>query len=715
MKKRIKPIVCLSAILIFSAGYATPKSTGLSFMINQSTDKEGFINENPGKSRWFWGFDKFRDREGWTLPDILNGTVSGGALWLTIQSEPKKIGADSTWAPQIWGQAPNYELVSPKGLMVPSAQYGKIVLRLRNLSPETDGFVRWQTTEKPGVDEGAVHFTMKPDCSEWQEVVCHMDNRWNGTIDQIKIQPAQMWRRGDIWIDWITIINGEVKKPIPRPDICSDSITPRIRIPGITQRDFHDAFNVLDECVITEVPVNGFNYPFLSPGGAYGPNWWQLDGSLNVAGAKWVNQRFAEDIIRGYMEVQAQNPDGRIDLWGGSTIRGEVGDVSSLPKFFEAAYDVARRTHDSFLEKAIYISMKKYLEYWFSSAKRNQETGLITGVFEETFSNSRQEVGGTAPIDLNVAVAEGCYNTSRLADNLGEISEAARYLNDFKQLSASINKYLWSNEDKKYYNYFVRETTFEKRLLSTTFEPFLLCIAPCDRVEKLIPVLLDPSIFNWGKRPVTSIAKTEKGYVEATGVYDGRGFLGDIWTMKNLPIINGLEDVGEHELAAELAWSTIKTFNANFTEYINTGTGSGEGQPRYGWTASQYIQAVIENLFGIDYDFHYKRLRITPHIPKELMNQEIEISNLIIPAQNELKLDLKVLQKKQGSAIITIKLEGKLPEEIIEVCLPAKNESKVTIVDNKGKKLQAAIQIDGFKNANAVRMTMSDKISVIFE
>jgi len=47
-------------------------------------------------------------------------------------------------------------------------------------------------------------------------------------------------------------------------------------------------------------------------------------------------KKFTEDVIRGFAEVQSQNPDGRIDLWGGSTVRGQVADVTSLPRYFEA-------------------------------------------------------------------------------------------------------------------------------------------------------------------------------------------------------------------------------------------------------------------------------------------------------------------------------------------------------------------------------------------
>lgn len=603
----------------------------------------------------------------------------------------------------------------PENLNIPADQFNKIVIRLRNLSPETDGFILWQTSEKPGEDAGSVRFTMKPDCAEWQEVVCHMDSRWKGTVYRIKILPAQMFQRGDIWIDWITVSSGAVKPAGQRPDVCSAGVMPQLILPGIRQQEFEDAFKVLDECIVTDVPLNGFNYPYMAPGGAYGSNWWQLDGSLNVAGAKWTNQQFVENIIRGFSEVQKQNPDGRIDLWGGSTTRGQVADVSSLPRFFEAAYDVARRSNDPELRNTAYESMEKYLGYWFSQSKRDKATGLITGIFEEALSIDPAEYGSIAPIDLNVAVAAGCYYTSRIAASLGKGDEAERFLDDFNQLSSSINQYMWNEEFHVYYNYDVLEKKQERRLLCTTFDPLLLGIAPPDRVEKLMPVLVNPSLFNWGNRPLTTIAKTEPEYVEAAGVYDGRAWFGDVWTLRNLPVINGLEDAGKHDLAAELTWSTIKTFNANYCEFIVPSTGAGEGVQRYGWSASQYIQAIIENLFGIDYDFQEGRLRIVPHIPKELMKQEIEIRNLLIPSKSELRLDLKIKQTKKGKATIKIKLHGSLPPQMLEAGLPADQIRQVILTDKAGKKILPAVEIRGLKGVYGIRTEMTDYVELVFE
>jgi hypothetical protein len=51
---------------------------------------------------------------------------------------------------------------------------------------------------------------------------------------------------------------------------------------------------------------------------------------------------------------------------------------------------------------------------------------------------------------------------------------------------------------------------------------------------------------------------------------------------------------------------------------------------RYGWTASQYIQAIMEHLCGVDYDRLDARLRMCPHIPQTLIGHEIAIRNLIM-------------------------------------------------------------------------------------
>jgi len=667
----------------------------------------------PVDTGYIWDFNRWNDPMGWTVPEEIMGGVTGGTLWITVNRDKTALGPAS-WRQQVWGQNLDHELVSPGGLAIPAAQYTKVKLRLLNLSPETDGLVIWENTGNPGKDGGEVRFSMKPDCREWQEVVCHIDDNWNGSIDRIRIRPAMMWMRGDIWIDQIAVVGGLPREQVPRPDLYSEAIVPLINIPGIAQEDFRDAFKVLDECMVTDVPMRGFNYPFLAPGGAYGHNWWQLDGCLNVAGAKWVNRELVENIMRGYTEVQDQNPDGRIDPWGGAPIRGQAADVSSIPRYFEAAWDVVRQTDDHSLREEIYATMKKYLGYWFSPFKQDATTGLITAVFEESFPPVEADPGIVAAVDLNVAVAIGCRNTALLAGHLGYVEEARFYSDLFVQLAEDINRYLWNGERGVYLDYNVVDKIHFPRLVCSTFDPMQLGIAPDERIEKLLPTLLDPKPFNWGIRPVTSIARTEPGYVEAVGAYDGTAWLGDIWTMKNIPIVRGLQDAGRHDLAAELNWSTINTFNANYCEYVVPSTGSGEGVLRYGWTASQYIQAVIEHVFGVDYNLLNKRLRILPHIPEELMGQEISLSNLILPCGVDTKLDLSIKQQGEFEAVMDIRVSGSLPEGDMEVFLPVSDLSRIRVTTGKREELPIVREVEGLRNIAGIRIPVSETVSLRF-
>ena len=625
-----------------------------------------------------------------------------------------------SWDSQVWGDNPGYAITSPKGLGIPADRYNVIKMRVLNKSPETDGFILWSAKDTTETTKREARFTMNPDCNEWQEVTCYMNGLWSGVIDRIKISPAQMYMRGDIWIDWIKVTTGTPKPEVPRPDLHSKRIVPLINLPGIEQEDLQQAFDILDECLVTDVPMKGFNYPFLAPGGKYGMSWWQLDASLNIAGAKWVNQKLVEDMMRGFAGVQAQNSDGRIDLRGGSPIRGIPANVSSLPRFFDAAFDVASRTKDRQLQELIYDTMKKYLLYWFSPIKRDADSGLITAVFEESFSDKSfgdtdAIPGHLAPVDLNVAVAIGCYNTSMLAKHLERNEDVEIYSGMFEELSEAINNHIWNKDRNAYYNYDVQDKKLKPRLICTTFDPMRLGIAPDEYIEKMIPTLVNPDVFNWGIRPLTSIAKTEVDYREATGSYDGTAWFGDVWTMRNMQIVSGLEDAGRHDLAAELAWATVKMFNNNFAEYIVPSTGSGEGVERYGWTASQYIQTIIEHLFGIKYNQFDERLYISPHIPKDFIGHTISISNLLIPGGTDARLSLTINCKKEKKTEIDIELTGDLPKGNICVLFPKIEEKKLRKLNGEKSGWTNIDNIEYRKNYRVVNIPIQESLNLVFE
>jgi len=660
----------------------------------------------------------------------LKGAVFGGALWLKIDRghpDPEKwtskcqvyppdesITAYVRWnswvtTRQLSPHAPSGNIASPKGLGIAAPDASKVWMRVRNLSPETDWLLSWRTEENPDVDAGIVRFALEPDSHQWQEVVCHVDDEWSGVIDQIRILPGLLRVRGEICIDWIAVTDGAPRAPVVRPDIAGNAVTPCISIPGISQEDFHDAFRVLDECLYADVPIHGFAYPFLGPGGGYGPCWWEFDTCLNVAGAKWASQEFAEGVIRGFMGVQ--DPDGRLDLWGMSPMRGLAADNSAMPWYFEAAYDVARRTGDRELVVATYGSMKAYLDWWLSPVKRDRETGLITTAFEETHCEPLWDEPQTvAPVDLNVLVAVGCHNVAHLADALGLNDDAEFYRNAFEALRQSINKHMWSEEAGAYFNYHVREHRQLERLICTTFEPMRLRIAPPERIQRLVRKLTDPTLFNWGALPVTSLARTEPDYVEATGRYRAEAWFGSIWSMRNYAIVAALEDAGVHDLASELAWTTIKAFAGNYHEFLVPSTGAGEGGDRYGFSAAHFIQLVIEHLFGVDYDRMKKRLRVFPHVSQELKGKELSIGNLILPTGEDTRLTMTIRQSRTGETSVSVDLAAPVPDADLEFLFPVSSARSVKVLDGEGNRLPTDDATDVARATRRVRVPLRESI-----
>ena len=89
-------------------------------------------------------------------------------------------------------------------------------------------------------------------------------------------------------------------------------------------------------------------------------------------------------------------------------------------------------------------------------------------------------------------------------------------------------------------------------------------------------------------------------------------------------------DYDEKELAAELAVKTIYFFNNKCTEFLNPFDGSGNGVLKYAWSASQYLELIIEAIFGISSTSEDKEVIIAPNLCKWLKENSIFLTNLMV-------------------------------------------------------------------------------------
>lgn len=589
-----------------------------------------------------WEFDQPGDTAGWTVPAAMGGEVRDGALCLRPAGEYK-----GKWrlAPLTGCTRIEYCCQSPRSLNLPEEHAGKLRLRLRNVSLETDLFVDWTAAGKTY----RVRAALRPSCREWQEVVCHLDDvAWTGTLEEFRISFAKSLG-GEVFVDRIALTGGEPRVVPARPDIRGRHGIPVVTVPGVTQDQVAAAYAVLADAVVHDpLPVNGFPTPFLAPGAGgafYGNNWWVLDASLAMSPILWTNFAFCADMLRGFMAVQPENPDGNINHEGKIAWRGMPCDLSVIPRYFEAAHAVARLTTDQELAGALQDSMRRHLAWWLSPVKRDATTGLVTAYFEESFTGQASaKPGEVAAVDTNVTVALGAWLTGDTAA--------------FAALRDSINRYLWNPATGCYQNWLVKESRHQDLLANHIFDPLRVRIAPPDRVAALLERLLDPAQFGWGGLGLLTLSRQDPQHKVARGDYDGKAWDGGIWTMRNLPVMAGLRDVGRSDLAAELAWQTIRLFAGNYAEWLEQETGTGQGVKRYSWSAGQWLQAIIEHLFGIAYDARRNTIHIRPQVPVALRGQRLTIQNLRLPPDGAGALAVTLKVQNNGAVEIEHMLTG---------------------------------------------------------
>ena len=186
--------------------------------------------------------------------------------------------------------------------------------------------------------------------------------------------------------------------------------------------------------------------------------------------------------------------------------------------------------------------------------------------------------------------------------------------------------------------------------MASTFNPLRFCIVDQDKKEKLLNLMKDDDHFNWNTIPLTSVSKKDKIFTTTEGNYMGNpSWSENCWTLTN-EVVRGLIDSGEEELAAELALKTVRAFNHNLSEFINPFDGKGHGVLKYAWTASQYLELLIEVIFGINYDAENKEFIISPKLTKELRDENLALENLNVTEDISIsvyidrgKIDYKIL------------------------------------------------------------------------
>ena len=389
------------------------------------------------------------------------------------------------------------------------------------------------------------------------------------------------------------------------PENGRELVAPRIDCEFCSQDDLDAAVETLEMCYLRE-PKFGLVRPFFKPGACpsgvndYGGKWWSLDYALAVEGAKWLDFGIGEDLVTNLCAVIC--PDGRMKLYSADwkkCVDGKDAYASSLPKFHETVYAVARMSARREVREQALSLLERNLAWWFRE-RQDPETKLVTAMFEETFvPNTDSGPGVYAPLDTNLEIAIGAQNAAALAELLGRSEKAKAFRVKADEILAAVARYCHEPADGRFRPYLVREKRRVPTDLASMFLAFRL--PGFGRDARLLSALRGEE-FGWDAVPLCSASRKDPRFNAHDGDYRGNpSWLGGVWTLHNDAVIRALRAGGDDETATALALKTVQAFRGKSAEFLNPDTGRGNGMLRYAWTASQFIRIVLEELFGLSY------------------------------------------------------------------------------------------------------------------
>lgn len=407
---------------------------------------------------------------------------------------------------------------------------------------------------------------------------------------------------------------------------------PELDAPFCTPEAFQHAFDVLQARVVdgSQLPVGGFEQPFFTPGGIYGVGWWSLDSVLSVEGVKWVEPQMATGIVHNLAAVQRS--DGRIPFWymdaPEEAVYNVKEDVAGIPKYIEVCWHMLQHSGDPQLAEKAYTMFCKNLNWWQKN-RQDKKTGLMTAVFEEClmpqlYTGSMEY----AAVDTNMDVITSCYYTAKLADLLGKTNEATLWREKMAELQAAVRKYLWDENQNTFAPLWVRTQLHEPVNEANAFMVLRHNTATPTQKSALLQLLQDETAYGLETYTLPSFSRKDPRFAVVHGPYLGnRSWAGSVWTSINRSVIRGLRESGEEELAARLALRTVEEFSDNYYEFLSPEDGSGQGTPLYTMTAAQFIQIVIDEVFGISYDAWTNTEQLSP-LPLQM---DMKLSGLALP------------------------------------------------------------------------------------
>jgi glycogen debranching enzyme len=279
-------------------------------------------------------------------------------------------------------------------------------------------------------------------------------------------------------------------------------------------------------------------------------------------------------------------------------------DAMNHPIFAWAELESFRLTGDKDRLSLVWEPLVRY--YAVLQKYLRQGNGLYLTDWASMDNSTRNkclEPGGCG-IDISSEMVLFARHLSQIADILGKQAEGRRYQREAEELSTLINRHMWDEQRKFYFDLTVKGERAPVKSIAA-FWPLLAQVASKAQAEALVAELENPETFKTIHR-VPTLAANEPGFDPKGGYW-----VGAVWAPTDKMVMAGLDNYGYTDMARQIAMNHLRNVVAVFKE---TGTiwenyapqQVAHGEPAkgdfVGWSGIGPIAFFIEYAVGIRAD-----------------------------------------------------------------------------------------------------------------
>lgn len=324
---------------------------------------------------------------------------------------------------------------------------------------------------------------------------------------------------------------------------------------------------------------------------------WLWDQSFHAVAYRHVNTRLAEDQLR--IMLDHQQPDGMLpdavhdEGVVTAVLQPMPGTVTKPPIIAWSALKVYESSGNLDFLSEIYEPLVRWHKWWIGNNLNacglcEYRHPLSSGLDDSPLWDGGMPV--VAP-DLNTYLAVQMDCLARMASLLGLNNDARRYQAMADAWIERMIKVLW-NEEAGLFD-FLRDDQRISALTPFSLLPLWTGKLPAHVNARLVEHVKNSATF-WTKYPIPTVAASDPTF-DAKQMWRG-----PTWPNINLLFVEGLDLIGEHDLAGELRRRTLQMMmqHRDIYEYYDplTAERPPKAAPIFGWSSATFIELALQEI-----------------------------------------------------------------------------------------------------------------------